>query len=348
MKRIGIIHKLRGIAALMVFLFHLIYLSDNFYNFFNIQDIFVYGKNGIHIFFVISGFVIVHSLTAGRYNLVKWKSFILKRLIRLEPPYLIALFLTFAYLITRSLIKAPDNDTPDLTQLFLHIGYLIPFTDYKWLSIVFWSLAVEFQFYFLISITYPLLIKYPLTRWAVFITFWALHFIFPTMEFFYWSLVFVPGMQLALYKHKIINRIEFIISFISLPILIFFNYDAEVFSFTLLTFLLIYFSRDLKSAIFDFFGNISYSLYLVHMLILIPLLNIGIRYFNSNSGRVFMFISTVSAVIFCAYLLYRYVEMPSKQYASSLKYKDEFSLKDLKANRSKLKIKREENTRIKN
>jgi peptidoglycan/LPS O-acetylase OafA/YrhL len=311
---------LRGIAALMVFSFHLIYLSDNFFYYFGLQHLFYYGKYGIHVFFVISGFVISHSLIEGKYDLGKWRSFILKRLIRLEPPYLVALFLTFGYLITRSLIKGPDKDTPDLTQLALHIGYLIPFTEYKWLSIVFWSLAVEFQFYFLISFAFPLLVRNVIARWGIYIAFWALQFAFPSVEFFHWSMVFVLGSQLAFYKHNIITKTEFIISFVSLPILIYLNYYIEVVVFAFITFLLIYFQRDFKSRVFNFFGNISYSIYLVHMLVYVPLLNIGIRHFSSNGGRIFMLLVIISFVILFAYLLYRFVEKPSKRYASSIKY----------------------------
>lgn len=328
MPQIGIIHKLRGVAALMVFAFHLIYLSEEFFNFYGIRSVFFYGRFGIHVFFVISGFVIVHSLVRGNYQIGKWKTFIIKRLIRLEPPYLVVLLLTFSYLMLRAWLKGPDKDTPDFSQLLLHVGYLIPFTDKNWLSIVFWSLAVEFQFYFLISIGYPLLIKNVFTRWAIYISFWALQFAIPSMEFFQWSLVFVPGMQLALYKNKLIQRTEFVFSFFVLPILIYFNYYFEVFAFSFATFLLIYFQRDFKSAILDFFGDISYSLYLVHMLVYVPAFNIALVNFNFPLGRAGMFIGITSAVIFTSYLLYRFVEKPSKQYAGRVKYTDRHVLKE--------------------
>jgi peptidoglycan/LPS O-acetylase OafA/YrhL len=327
MKQIGIIHKLRGIAALMVFLFHVIYLSDNFFNFFNCRTLFYFGKYGIHVFFVISGFIIVHSLATGSYHLGKWKSFILKRFVRLEPPYLIVLLITFGYLILRSFIKGPDKDTPSVSQLFLHIGYLIPFTKEKWLSIVFWSLAVEFQFYFLISFAYPLLVRNAILRWAIYATFWGLQFLFPSMQFFYWSLIFVLGMQLAFYRHNIITKSEFIVSFIAIPILIYCTHYLEVVLFSFITFLVIYFQKDFKSRILDFFGDISYSLYLVHMLLYVPLFNIALRYFNTGLGQIAMLFVIILFILLGAYLLYRFVEKPSKQYASFIKYTDRFTLK---------------------
>ena len=334
MKQIGIIHKLRGIAALLVFLFHLIYLSDNFFNFFGSRPLFYFGKYGIHIFFVISGFVIIHSLTVGNYHLGKWKFFIFKRFIRLEPPYLVVLFATFGYLILRSFVKGPDSDTPTVSQLFLHIGYLVPFTEVKWLSIVFWSLAVEFQFYFLISFAYPLLVKNVILRWGLYASFWGLQFLIPSMEFFYWSLIFALGMQLAFYKNNIISKLEFIITFISLPILIYFNYYLEVVIFSFLTFLIIFFQKDFKSAIFDFFGNISYSLYLVHMLLYVPLFNIALKYFNTGWGQVTALFVITLLTILSSYLLYRFVETPSKLYAGKIKYTDGATLSkaDLKNN----------------
>ncbi len=322
-KHIGIIHKLRGIAALMVFLFHLFFLSNNF---FGSTTTFFLGKYGIHVFFVISGFVIIYSLSKAQYTLSKWHIFILKRLIRLEPPYIIVLLLTFGYLAIRAMVKGANADTPTFNQLFLHIGYLIPFVNAKWLSIVFWSLAVEFQFYLLISILYSLIIKNVVYRWGIFAIFWSLQFVIPSMEFFYWSLVFILGIQLALYKVGIIQKGEFVFSLFVLPMLIYFNYYLEVFIFSFITALLILMNKDIKSHVLDFLGDISYSLYLIHMLLYIPLFNLALKYSTGIYVKILSFTGIIFFVILSAYILYCLVEKPSQRLASSIKYGSKIKL----------------------
>lgn len=325
-KQIGVIHKLRGVAALMVFLFHLFFLSDNF---FGPITTFFWGKYGIHVFFVISGFVIVYSLSIAQYELSKWKAFILKRLVRLEPPYLVVLLLTFGYLTIRAAAKGANADTPTVSQLMFHIGYLVPFVKIKWLSIVFWSLAVEFQFYLLISVLYPVIIKNVIYRWGIFAIFWSLQFVIPTVEFFYWSLIFILGMQLAFYKVGIIKRPEFVFSLVVLPAVIFLNYYLEVLIFSSVTFLLILLNKDIKSRVLNFFGDISYSLYLVHMLLYVPLFNLALKYAVGLYAKILCFTGIIFFVILSAYILYRFVEKPSQRLASSIKYnrKIKFSFK---------------------
>jgi len=39
-------------------------------------------------------------------------------------------------------------------QTFLHVGYLNGIFGYPWLNVVFWTLAIEFQFYLLICVVY--------------------------------------------------------------------------------------------------------------------------------------------------------------------------------------------------
>jgi hypothetical protein len=42
-------------------------------------------------------------------------------------------------------------------QILSHAGYLTGLLGYEWLNIVYWTLAIEFQFYILIAIFFPLL-----------------------------------------------------------------------------------------------------------------------------------------------------------------------------------------------
>lgn len=83
---------LRGIAVLAVCFCHFggALSSGNW-----LAEIFgylhTYGKYGVHVFFVISGFVIPLSLNKSQYTINQYGHFLLKRFVRLHPPYLVAL-----------------------------------------------------------------------------------------------------------------------------------------------------------------------------------------------------------------------------------------------------------------
>lgn len=113
---------------------------------------FILGKGGlgVDVFFAISGFVLAlpfayHYLNKGKA--VDLKSYFVRRLTRLEPPYIIALLVLF---VAHILLK---TDTP--AALFPHlmasIFYIHSFVYDKWSVInpVAWSLEVEVQFYIL-------------------------------------------------------------------------------------------------------------------------------------------------------------------------------------------------------
>src|SRR5258708_18006791 len=154
--RISIIEAMRGIAAISVALFHFSVQLEG-----PARDIFAYGWVGVDVFFVISGFVIPLSLFGRDYSLRQFPQFLLRRMVRLEPPYLasIALVLTVWYLaaITPGLGDGrPDYSWP---QVASHLLYTIPLTHYPWISAAYWSLAYEFVFYIVAGVTFASLIE---------------------------------------------------------------------------------------------------------------------------------------------------------------------------------------------
>jgi peptidoglycan/LPS O-acetylase OafA/YrhL len=109
------------------------------------------GGTGVCLFFVISGFIL--SLPFARWRLngapaVSIKQYYLRRLIRLEPPYLIALIFLFAVHVW--ILK-----TYSFSELFPHLlasaVYLhtIIYEAFPLVLPVAWTLEVEVQFYVL-------------------------------------------------------------------------------------------------------------------------------------------------------------------------------------------------------
>jgi peptidoglycan/LPS O-acetylase OafA/YrhL len=106
------------------------------------------GDIGIAVFFVLSGFVISHSVARSRVTFPFVGRFMLRRSLRLEPPYwlAIALVICFAHLSARVL---PGKELTSFSagQIAAHIFYLQEMLGYPHINIVFWTLCQEVQFY---------------------------------------------------------------------------------------------------------------------------------------------------------------------------------------------------------
>ncbi len=95
------------------------------------------------------------------YELIDFKYFMAKRLVRIEPPYIISIFLVLFLTYANTLIpwyKGPAF-TIDWLNVLGHIGYLNAFTHWPWLNWAYWTLAIEFQSYIIIALLYPLIIN---------------------------------------------------------------------------------------------------------------------------------------------------------------------------------------------
>ena len=199
-----VINSLRGIAAMAVVLYHFICKTVDYVQNETVLSIFHYGHKGVQLFFIISGIVIPLSLINSGYTLKKFGTFIKKRFIRIEPPYLVAVAIGIFYLIIRNYIPGTvENDlTPSFIEIILHLGYLIPFFDnVDWVNPVFWTLAVEFQYYLVLALLFPLAIS---SKIGLRITFYLLiagaTFLPIGMSFFpYWGAYFMVGIIYVLY-----------------------------------------------------------------------------------------------------------------------------------------------------
>jgi peptidoglycan/LPS O-acetylase OafA/YrhL len=307
---------LRGFAALLVVLFHFVLGSpDRFSELPMLQNIASYGHLGVQVFFVISGFVIPYSMYLSKYEYPNFGKFIWKRLVRLEPPYLVSILicLIIAYISTISPYYRGNPLRFSWQQLALHIGYLNAFFNYDWLNVVYWTLAIEFQYYILIAILFPIFMWK--TEYSFIIALLAcayLSFLFPEKQFFFkHSPLFLFGIALFLFK---VNKISFLhLSFFLLINIVFcfFSCDFTSTIFGLITFFIILFTC-IKNNIFIFLGSISYSLYLLHVPIGQRILNISENFVSNQAVLAGVMIMCIAVMIFISWLFYWFVEKPSQ------------------------------------
>jgi peptidoglycan/LPS O-acetylase OafA/YrhL len=143
---------LRGVAILSVFFFHGLKWSlpqaDRIEpNVFKVGQAFSFGWLGVNLFFVLSGFLITGILLDTRTRENYWRSFYVRRVLRILPLYLAVLVI----------IKA----TIGVSWLYIlmclfylaNFAYLLPAGSLYYAPL--WSLAVEEQFYLL----WPLVVR---------------------------------------------------------------------------------------------------------------------------------------------------------------------------------------------
>ncbi len=149
---------LRFVAVLSVLLFHIgaqivlkspqpITLSGFSKSLYSVVN---NGHIGVQLFFAISGFIL--ALPFAAYHLkdgkpVSLRAYYLRRLTRLEPPYLITLVLFFVLIV----IVLKTSFTEIFPHLLASIFYLhnLIYADGSAINYVAWSLEVEVQFYLL-------------------------------------------------------------------------------------------------------------------------------------------------------------------------------------------------------
>jgi peptidoglycan/LPS O-acetylase OafA/YrhL len=326
-KKLGYLSSLdllRGLAALAVCYFHFTHGNPDFLSKTNLlYQSGRYGFLGVDVFFVISGFVIPYAMYRGMYRFKNFGKFLLKRVIRIEPPFIASIILVIAlnWLSTLSPYYRGAGFTIDFTALALHLGYLNAFFQYPWVNDVYWTLAIEFQYYIIIALIFPLLIHS-----KKYFSFIALG-VFGMMGFFItghnfifnYGLLFVVGILLFQFRIGYLKDAEFGTLLLIALLMIFVKFDKRYLVAALLPyFFILYF--DFNNKISKFLGNISYSLYLVHIPIGGRIINICETLFQSEQIRsVFVFVA-LAVSIFAAWVFFMVIEKPAMELAKKIGY----------------------------
>jgi peptidoglycan/LPS O-acetylase OafA/YrhL len=144
--RLQEIDALRGLAAVSVLLLH---FTTDFHRDFKpsvLSDIsWNYGAYGVHLFFMISGFVIL--MSAERFT--RPRTFVLARASRLYPTYWAALALTSTLLLFADLPTAPAADQV-VRRLLVNLTMVQSAVGVSSLDSVYWTLQVELSFYLVV------------------------------------------------------------------------------------------------------------------------------------------------------------------------------------------------------
>jgi len=326
MKQVSIIESLRALAAISVCLFHFVCTTVGLFLPQSIINVLNLGQYGVHIFFVISGFIIPYSMYHNNFKVQSVFKFIAKRFIRIEPPYLIsiALILGIIFIKHRFHVGVDEMESISLNRVLLHLGYLINFFgNYKWLNNVYWTLAIEFQYYLCMALMFLLFVNknivFRICAYAI--CFLAAYFIPDPVLNHYpaYAPLFLMGTAVFLFLDKLILNYEFWIVFV---LCIAYNYFKIEFAFAFvgsLTALCILYFTEIKIPILHQLGKISYSLYLIHPVIGAAVINIGSRFVNGNIQKMGLIFVAIIVTVISSYIMYWLIEKPSKKLSSQIK-----------------------------
>lgn len=168
-----LIQALRGLAALWVVLFHAseghhIDMLRNSMPGWLKSVIFDDGHYGVPVFFALSGFVMAHSLRdvvpTGRFL----GRFVLRRSLRLDPPYWLSIVIVLSFGALSARVKGDAFVWPSFGEIVAHLLYLQEILKVPEIGTVYWTLTYEVQFYifFAILLTISRRLSY-YSGWAV-------------------------------------------------------------------------------------------------------------------------------------------------------------------------------------
>lgn len=331
-----------------VFGFHLFYRwmppknAENLYPW-NLSEyftnIFRFGYLGVNLFFAISGFVIAQSLNSSP----KFSYFWLRRFVRIWPSLIIISSSIFLIGMILKLKSGPGIQI-SLSALLSSITMIdariltvaLPFfQNASWITGVLWSLWVEINFYFLMSVIY---FKFSLKSNSAY--FWIFCFIFgtnivdfidstffqnnPALDalFALRKYVFWFYIGIAAYSKMKGNQISYFQIFVSLCCNLivenFRNSNNSVWNHFLVSIIIIFLHAlflqqilqiEVKNRYYNSLGqlgNISYEMYLVHEFILLAMID-STLITNLGNRSVVVIIPYILTVLFLSKFLKTYV-----------------------------------------
>jgi peptidoglycan/LPS O-acetylase OafA/YrhL len=279
--RFPLIQSLRGLAAFWVVLFHaaeghhidrLLALLPALLG----DVVFRAGHFGVPIFFALSGFVITHSLRDLPLSWPVFGRFVVRRSIRLDPPYWASIVLVIGLALLSARVQHEPYTVPSAGTIAAHLFYLQQILHMPEINAVYWTLTFEFQFYLFFAgmMTLAASLGGARLRQAIWVAMeivaivaafggfsWANEGLFVTL----WPAFFVGVLA---YKGIESNWARIGLALLVASLLIVQDSMALAASATAVFLLLMTMAglatREPKLALGQWLGAISYSLYLIH------------------------------------------------------------------------------------
>lgn len=321
--RLGNLDALRALAALAVCLFH--FREDIAIRSIGVaSSVFSYGYLGIDVFFVISGFVIPLMLLQMKFRLADSGSFLLSRFLRLYPAYAASGILVIALSYLSSCIPGFSGQSPafPIRAVVSNLLLICDFSGEEWIIPVFWTLAIEAQYYVLIAVTFPFLkngskrIRYSvLATWIAAPLFAGVG---PTV--FTWAALFALGILCCLKANKMMGSLSFYIFFGAACLAHALTKGLISAAAGASTGLAILYFPEVRSRVLIWIGGISYSIYLIHMPLWGRVMNLMKRLPDTPIIQMLALLLGALVVILASAIFFKVIERPSHEFSRSIRH----------------------------
>lgn len=312
------IQQLRGLAAIAVVMCH--YASD-IRDYPLLSKLFNKGQIGVHIFFLISGYIILHALLKNNYHPRDFFAFLFKRMIRIDPPYICVIILTLLTFWLLTFVPSyGGKEIPFVLGQFLsHLFYIIPFTKWEFYNHIFWTLGVEFQFYILVGALY--FINDSTLYRSLFLLLFSLSCFINFKNSYYLVTGYAPifAMGMAQIHYEKTKKNLYLLLVLTSLLIISWKFDGLITTILIISALTINYCKQ-SLILFSFLGKISYSLYLIHPLVLIFVLGIGKKYFGTSQNDLLFLLVKLLILIPVTYIFYTLIEKRSIKLAKRFRY----------------------------
>lgn len=159
-ERLQVLDGLRAIAILLILSLHItdnLYMTARPFEPLGSQSFTWFLMNGwvgVHLFFVLSGFLITGQLlkigAAPNQNRILIGKFYKRRIFRIVPAYYFVLFLIFSSIFVINFPLSPEGTQHFIEEVFAYFTFISDtYTSRLGIGYVFWSLSTEFKFYLL-------------------------------------------------------------------------------------------------------------------------------------------------------------------------------------------------------
>lgn len=273
------------------------------------------------VFFLISGYVLFLHLERNNYQLKNYGQFLLKRVIRLQIPLLACILLILSINTTFQLYNnVPVNFS--WSQFLANISLTANFVDEEWYNPIFWTLAIELQFYVFIGLTFLFIRKFPFP-WLIglgaiaFILNYNFHTQGTLVEF---TSYFTIGIGLYLFHQKRLTLIHILI-LCTIGITDFQMNQAPVYYVSSVVFIPIILFVNTRSKILEFAGEISFSFYLIHGVIGGNFLYFTARHASQMWQKMILLLIALIISYAASYVFYLSVEKTSTRLVKRISYK---------------------------
>ncbi len=333
------IDGLRGYLAFFVFIHHS-YISFVFYktglwqapesNLFN-----QFGQTSVVFFFMITSFLFTNKLITAKNKPIIWKQLFLSRFLRLFPMYFFSILLLFLIVIIKSDFTINDKISHIIRDVFKWITFTISsqpdINKIKNTGIInagiAWSLTYEWIFYFSLPLLAILFRLKPTNKVLIFSSLILVYIVIENKPNPMLFIAFVSGSITAMLRSKynfesILSKtfFSFIIVGLLLLSIYFFNSGTKILPTLISTivFILITFNNSIFGIlhwnISRKLGQITYSIYLMHGIILFVVFNFIIGFENAKNFSFFehwkIIAMSIFPILFICQLTYIYIEIP--------------------------------------